>query len=187
MSDLAFSVYSVKNENSNGVNVFLGIASKKTTTNNTIDYFPHKVVSCKSTYLFASIVGTRNVKVTRPTTTDPYIYLETRKVNPVRDGIEATSFLKSGDSSGIVLRTITSDASIQINDKGCNYGLTTLKYDVQNACSINGLFYQRSGTPGESDVVWQFKEIVGVPPFINVSDSGGTITISFNNEACCSV
>lgn len=186
MSELSFSVYSIKNENGDGgVNVFLGIASKKTTTNNTIDYFPHKVVACKSTYLFASIVGTRNVRVTRPTSTDPYIYLETRKPIAIQDGPPETSFLKSSDSSGMTLRTISSDASIQIRDNGCNYGLTTFKYDVQNACSINGFYYQKTGIPGESDVVWQFKEVVGVQPCINVLDSNGEITISFNKEECC--
>lgn len=184
-NQVPFTIYTVKNESSKGVNVYLGVASKVDRTN-TVDYFPHQVVACKTTYLFASIVGTRNVKVTRPTTTDPYIYIETRQVEGKQcEGLEATSLLKSSSTSGLTLRTIASDPSIKIEDNGCNYGLTTFTYDVQNVCSINGFYYRTIGIPGRTDVVWQFKEIEGDPPCVTLVENEGRIDIVNFPELCC--
>lgn len=185
MATIPFTLYTVKSESSKGVNVYLGVASKPDNRGNNTEYFPHQVVACKTTYLFASIVGTRNVKVTRPTTKDPYIYIETRGVAGQQcEGLEATSLLKSGSGS-LVMRTVTSDSSIKFIDNGCNYGLTTFKYDVQNACSINGFYYRTMGVPGQTDVVWLFKGIVGDPPCINVTQENGIIGFSLNKGACC--
>jgi hypothetical protein len=185
-NNLPFTTYTVKNESSRGVNIYLGIASKGNNLTSTIDYFPHQVVACKTTYLFASIVGTRNVKITRPTTKDPYIYVETRKVQPqqVKD-LEATSFLKSGGSGSMVLRRLSSDPSIVIEDNDCNYGLSTFTYSVQNACSINGFYYKTIGTPGQTNVVWQFKEIIGDPPCVDIVQNNGVITFVNIPELCC--
>lgn len=159
LNNIPFTIYTVKNESIKGVNIYLGVASLSNNVT-TVDYFPHQVIACKTTYLFASIVGSRNVRVTRPTTKDPYIYVETRKVTPMKVGsYDATSFMKSGDSNEIVLRTITSDKSIKIEDYGCNYGLSTFKYEVANACNINGFLYKTIGIPGHSNVTWQFKDI----------------------------
>lgn len=175
-NNLLFTTYTVKNESQRGVHVYLGIATKSNNAT-TVDYFPHKVVACKTTYLFASIVGTRNVKITRPTTTDPYIYVQTREVVPSQCSLPPTSLLKSGDKKQMVLRTMSSDASIKIHENGCNYGLSTFTYNVANACSINGLLYKTYGIPGHSNVVWQFKTIIG-DGCIVVSDKDGTITFT---------
>ena len=185
-NNLPFTYYTVKNESSRGVNVFMGVSSKKNNLTSEVDYFPHHVIACKTTYLFASIVGTRNVKITRPTTTDPYIYVQTRQVEPqqVKD-LEATSFLKSGNSSGMTLRRLSSDSSIVINDNDCNYGLNTFTYKVQNVCSINGLFYKTYGSAGKTNVVWQFKEIEGDPPCVDVVQNGGEIIFVNRQELCC--
>lgn len=159
VNNVPFTIYTVKNESTKGVNIYLGVASLSNNVT-TVDYFPHRVIACKTTYLFASIVGSRNVRITRPTTVDPYIYVETRKVIPTKVGeYDATSFMKSGDSKEIVLRTITSDKSIKIEDYGCNYGLSTFKYEVANACNINGFLYKTVGIPGHSNVTWHFKNI----------------------------
>lgn len=183
INNVPFAVYSVKNESSKGVHVYLGVASKNNNAT-TVDYFPHQVVSCKTTYLFASIVGTRNVKITRPTTTDPYIYVETRQVVPTNCGqFRASSVLKSGDVNGMTMRTLATDGSITIEDKGCNYGLSTFKYSVQNACSINGFYYKTLGVPGKSNVVWQFKD-VAVGNCIIKTEKDGVITLELDPNCC---
>jgi hypothetical protein len=129
-------------------------------------------------------VGTRNVKITRPTTTDPYIYVETRQVFPTNCGqFRATSVLKEGDNNGMVMRTLATDGSITIEDHGCNYGLSTFKYSVQNACSINGFYYRTMGTPGRSNVIWQFKDIT-VGNCLNMIDKDGIITIQLDPNCC---
>jgi len=172
INNIPFTLYTVKNESAKGVNVYLGIASINNNVT-TSDYFPHMVIACKTSYLFASIVGTRNIRITRPTTIDPYIYVETRKVTPKSCGaVEATALMKSGSSDSIVLRTITSDTSVKIEDYGCNYGLSTFKYKVANACSINGMYYQTNGIPGRSHVQWKMKDVVG----------GGDIKIKITPE-----
>jgi hypothetical protein len=184
-NSIPFTTYTVKNESSKGVNVFLGISAKANNINTT-DYYPHQVSACKTTYLFASVVGTRNVKVTRPTTTDPYVYIETRKVEPQQcPQYKSTSLLKSGDNTGLVLRNLNSDPSITIEDNGCNLGLSTFTYDVQNVCSINGFYYGSIGTPGNSNVVWKFKEVVGQSSCISIMQDQGTITIVADPTSCC--
>jgi hypothetical protein len=175
-NNLLFTTYTVKNESTRGAHVYMGIAAKGNNAT-TVDYFPHKVVACKTTYLFASIVGTRNVKITRPTTTDPYIYVQTREVDAKQCSLPPTSLLKSGDKTNMVLRTMSSDPSITIHNNGCNYGLSTFTYNAINACSINGLLYKTYGTPGQSNVVWQFKTIIG-DGCIVVSDKDGVITFT---------
>lgn len=182
---IPFATYTVKNESTRGVNIFLGVATKNNNVN-TVDYYPNQVLACKTTYLFASIVGTRNVKITRPTTTDPYIYIQTRQVAPQQcPEYPATSLLQTGDNTGITLRTLKSDASITIEDNGCNYGLSTPTYDVQNVCNMNGVYYGSIGTPGKSNVVWMFKEIIGSPPCITVTqDPLGAINIAVNQADC---
>ena len=183
INNVPFTVYSVKNESSKGVNVYLGVASKNNNAT-TVDYFPQQVVACKTTYLFASITGTRNVKITRPTTTDPYIYVETRQVAPTSCGqIRATSFLKQGNNAGMTMRTLSSDHSIKIEDNGCNYGLSTFKYNVANVCAMNGFFYRTLGTPGRSNVVWQFKDII-TSNCISMIDKNGTITFVLDPNCC---
>jgi hypothetical protein len=184
-NNIPFTVYSVKTESPKGVNIFLGVASQSNNATTT-DYFPHQVISCKTTYLFASIVGTRNVKVTRPTTTDPYVYIETRRVaGNICEEYPATSFMSKSSERGIEMRTLSSDGSIQIKDNDCNYGLDTYKYDVKNVCSINGLFYRTIGTPGKSNVVWQFKDIEGDPPCVIITQNRGEIIFSNDTDLCC--
>ena len=182
---LPYTVYTVKNESSRGANIFLGIASLANNIN-TKDYFPNQVSACKTTYLFATVAGTRNVKITRPTTTDPYVYIQTRQVSPKQcPDNPATSLMKSGDSSGIVMRTFSSDSSVIIEDLGCNYGLNTYTYDVENVCSINGLFYRTIGTPGRSNVVWQFKDIVA-ENCVAIEQNGPVMTFDGAGiGACC--
>ena len=175
-NNLLFTTYTVKNESTRGAHVYMGIATKGNNAN-IVDYFPHKVVACKTTYLFASIVGTRNVKITRPTTTDPYIYVQTREVVPTQCSIPPTSLLKEGDKYHMVLRTMASDPSIKIHNNGCNYGLSTFTYTARNACSINGFLYKTYGVPGQSNVVWQFKRVIG-DGCISVTDKDGVITFT---------
>lgn len=183
INNIPFTIYTVKNESSKGVNIYLGIASINNTVT-TSDYFPHRLLACKTSYLFASIVGTRNVKITRPTTIDPYIYVETRKVTPESCGsIKATSLLKSGNQSSIVLRTITSDASVKIDDYGCNYGLSTFKYKVANACNINGLYYKTIGIPGKSHVQWFMKSVTGGGD-ISIINTAEKIIFVFESNPC---
>jgi hypothetical protein len=184
VNNLPFSTYVVKNEVTDNVHVYMGIASRSNNANKT-DYFPHQVVACKTTYLFASLVGTRNVKITRPTTQDPYIYVQTRAVDPQTcSGYEPTSLKYSGDMGGITLRTIKTDPTITIEDHGCNYGFTTFRYYVQNACSMNGVYYGTIGVPGESNVIWQFKSIVP-GSCILMEDNGCRLKFSFDRESCC--
>jgi hypothetical protein len=183
---IPFTTYTLKNASNKGVPVFLG-QSLKNNNINTKDYFPHQVSACKTTYLFASVVGTRNVKITRPTTTDPYVYIETRKVEPQQcPQYKPTSLLKSGDNTGLVLRNLSSDSSITIQDNGCNFGLSTYTYDVQNACNINGFYYGSLGSPGSSNVIWKFKEVVSASPCISVIHNQDTIYIvKSTDQSCC--
>lgn len=183
INTIPFTLYTVKNESTKGVNIYLGIASINNNVT-TSDYFPHRVLACKTSYLFASIVGTRNVKITRPTTTDPYIYVETRKVTPISCGlVEATSLLKSGSQDSVVLRTLTSDSSVKIEDYGCNYGISTFKYKVANACNINGLYYRTIGSPGNSHVQWLMKNITAEGD-ISIKETKDKITFVFKTHPC---
>lgn len=183
INNIPFTTYVVKNESKKGANIYLGIASRDNNAT-TKDYFPHQVIACKTTYLFASIVGTRNVKITRPTTTDPYIYVETRVVDPKQCGMAATSLLKSGGSGGLTVRSVSSDSSITIEDYGCNYGLNTYRYFVQNACAINGIYYKTIGVPGKTNVIWQFKSIQA-GNCVSMGGGAGVIRFDFDRENCC--
>lgn len=182
VNNLPFSTYTVKNETTDKVNVYMGVASRSNNAT-TSDYFPHQVVACKTTYLFASLVGTRNVKITRPTTKDPYIYVETREVVPT-SCYKPTSLLQSGGPGGIMLRTITTDPTITIEEHGCNYGFSTFRYFVQNACSMNGVYYGTIGVPGQTNVIWQFKSIYP-GSCITMEDNGCRLKFSFDQESCC--
>lgn len=180
-SPLPFTIYSARNAVSAPAGTYLGQASKKTNVQGSYDYFPQQTQACSSVYLFARIAGTRNTKITRPTTTNPYVYITTRNygANQVA-GYESTSTLHDYTNNIATMRTITTDGSITITeDPRHDYSLEALTYDFDNVCNINGLFYRRLGVPGKSHVMWMMKDIVG-SDFISITDSTTSLNFSFN-------
>jgi hypothetical protein len=182
-NSLPFTVYNARNADTAPAGTYLGQASKKTALSGSYDYFPHLAKTCATVFIFARIVGTRNTKITRPTTDNPYIYVSTRGYFVEKiPGYESTSILHDYDSYTATLRTITTDGSIILTEnKRHDYDLQALTYDFDNVCNINGLFYRRLGVPGKSDVVWMMKDIVG-SEFITVSDGDTSVNFSFNSS-----
>lgn len=180
-NSLPFVIYSARNADNAPAGTYLGQASKKTNVPGSYDYFPNLVKNCSTVFVFARIVGTRNTKITRPTTDNPYIYVSTRGYDVEKvPGFESTSILHDYSNYTATMRTITTDGSISINENPRHdYDLKSLTYDFDNVCNINGLFFRRLGVPGKSHVVWMMKDIVG-SDFIDVADNDTSLNFSFN-------
>lgn len=183
-NSLPFTIYNARNAITAPAGTYLGRASKRTDLETSYDYFPNLVGACSNVFVFATIVGTRNTKVTRPTVDNPYIYVSTRGyfVKKIPDH-EKTSILHNYDNYTATLRTLATDGSIIIkeNDRH-DYQLEALTYDFDNVCNVNGLFYRRLGVPGKSDVVWMMKNIEG-SRFITIDSSRNAIKVEFNSAA----
>ena len=180
-NSLPFTIYNARNADVAPAGTYLGQASKKTNIQGTYDYFPKMVQNCATVFLFARISGTRNTKITKPTTTNPYIYVTTRAyyVNQV-PGYESTSLLHDFTNYITTMRTITTDGSILLTENSRHdYDLKALTYDFDNVCNINGLYYRRLGVPGKSHVVWMMKDIIG-SEFISITDNGTSLNFYFN-------
>jgi len=183
-NSLPFTIYNARNADTAPAGTYLGQASKKTNLKGSYDYFPNLAVPCATVFIFARIVGTRNTKITRPTTENPYVYVTTRGYDVQKvPGYEYTSILHDYTDYTATLRTLTSDGSIVIKENARHdYELEAVTYDFDNACSINGLFFRRLGVPGKSDVVWMMKDIVG-SDFITVTDDTTALRFGFNMSA----
>jgi hypothetical protein len=182
-NSLPFTIYSARNAIATPAGTYLGQANKKTNAAGTFDYFPQQVQACATVFLFARIAGTRNVNITRPTTTNPYIYISTRGyfVNQV-PGFESTSLLHDFTNFTATMRTITTDGSIKIKENARHdYQLSALTYDFDNVCNINGLYFRRLGVPGKSNVVWMMKDIVG-SDYITIQDNNTSLNFTFNTN-----
>jgi hypothetical protein len=182
-NSLPFTVYNARNADVAPAGTYLGQAAKKTNLKGTYDYFPHLAGHCTTVFLFARITGTRNTKITRPTTENPYIYVSTRGyfVDKVPE-YESTSILHDYNDYTATIRTITTDGSIVIKENARNdYDLEALTYDFDNVCNINGLFFRRLGVPGKSDVVWMMKDIVG-SDYISIRDDDTAVNVGFNSD-----
>lgn len=120
-----FKVYEVRNLANTEAYVYLGKATLADTSD-TDGFFPHQVEeNCYSTFLFASIVGGRNVRIDPATEEDPYIYIDSRwyTFRPCGyEGVEdwpANSVLSRVDVAGdgnvtAYLKSITTDGSVVI-------------------------------------------------------------------------
>src|SRR5438045_1841974 len=81
MSQLKYKVYNVKNGGSQNT-VYLGRASIQGFRQSNQTYFYwHFNKNVKDSFLFASVVGSKNVKVTAPSDTSPFIQFDTRFYN----------------------------------------------------------------------------------------------------------
>ena len=183
-NSLPFTIYNARNADSSPAGTYLGQASKKTDLKGSYDYFPNLARTCATVFIFATIVGTRNTKITRPTVDNPYVYVSTRGYFVEKiSGYESTSILHDYADYTATLRTLATDGSIIIKENvRHDYELEALTYDFDNVCNVNGLFYRRLGVPGKSDVVWMMKTVIG-SDYMSVNDADTALNISFNAEA----
>ena len=163
--------------------------------------------NCFTTFLFASIVGGKNVRVQPATEDNPYILIDSRWYDFKPCGNEVTSIFDhleydDNDDITVFLKSLTSDGSVVINvgdnfswsdqgpqgeyDGSCTITLSTHRYYCENVCEPTeggGVFHGTQGVPGASDVEFLFKSIVG-GDCIKVEDTGQTIIVSFDVSTC---
>jgi len=128
-NEFPFKIYEARNLASTEAYVYLGKASIAGLNGADENYFSHQADSnCFTTFLFASIVGGRNVRIDAASEEDPYIYIDSRWYDFRPCGVEtndqtawpANSILShvdykdSGDVT-VYFKSITSDGSIVIH------------------------------------------------------------------------
>lgn len=201
-----YKIYEAANAGSADAHVFLGKASIGGLNGSAEDFFPHLAEgNCFTTFVFASIVGGKNVRIIPATEDDPYIYIDSRWYDFAPCGNPVTSIFHSveynnGDVN-VFLKSVTSDGSVVIevgdsftwSDQGpqgiwdgdCTITLSTHRYYCENECRDEGagVFYRTEGVPGASDVNFLFKSIVG-GTCINVEDTGTEIVVNFDIDGC---
>lgn len=121
-----FKIYECQNLANTEAYVYLGKAALAGLNGATSSYFPDQVDrNCSTTFLFASIVGGRNVRVDPATEEDPYIYIDARWYsfrpcgNDSSTGWPANSILSSVSSSEagditVYVKSLTTDGSVVI-------------------------------------------------------------------------
>lgn len=121
-----FKIYEARNLANTEAYVYLGKAALAGLNGADESFFPEAVDrNCFTTFLFASIVGGRNVRVDPATENDPYVYVDSRwynfrpcdneaitgwAANNVLSSVKTTDF---GDVTAY-FKTITTDGSIVI-------------------------------------------------------------------------
>ena len=187
-----FKIYEAANAASTDAHVFLGKASIAGINGQSKDFFPELAENnCFTTFVFASIVGGKNVRITPASASDPFIYIDSRWYDFKPCGNPITSIFHSveyndGDIN-VFLKSITSDGSIVIEvgdsfawsdqgpqgiyDGGCSITLKAHKYFCLNECANSGVYSRTVGIPGASDAHFFFKSIVG-GDCISVVDNG---------------
>jgi hypothetical protein len=122
---LKYKVYNTRNVNENS-NVLLGRASiKGFRHSNEMNFYWHFNKNVKDTFLFTSIVGSKNVRIKSPSTTEPYIQFDTRFYNFYNtNNSPSTFFVETSKQSEVVsvyFKSVTTDGSVFIkqskNDK----------------------------------------------------------------------
>lgn len=179
-NQVPYKIYEAANAASTDAHVFLGKASIAGINGAKVNYYPHLAEeTCYTTFVFASIVSGKNVKVEPATEDDPYIYIDSRWYDFRPCGVEtadptswpANSIISSVDYSDtgdiqVNFKNLTTDGSIVleignsfvwsdqgpqgINDGSCAIKMSTHKYYASNCPSTTG-------------GVGLLKETIGVP------------------------
>jgi hypothetical protein len=127
-NEFPFKIYEARNLATSEAYVYLGKASIAGLNGANENYFSHQAdANCFTTFLFASIVGGRNVRIDAATEDDPYIYIDSRWYDFRPCGVESndqTTWPANGilshvdykDNGDVVtyFKSITSDGSIVI-------------------------------------------------------------------------
>lgn len=184
-----FKIYEAVNAGSGGANVFLGKASIAGVNGNKESFFPELAeANCFTTFVFASIVGGKNVRVTPATEDDPYIYVDSRFycfepcADPATSVLADVQYGGTGDVT-VFMKSLVSDGSIIIQGGDCQISLSTHKYYSQNICQNAGVYSSTVGVPGASDVTFLFKSVLG-GDCISVVDTGETLVVNYDLAAC---
>lgn len=127
-----FKVYEVRNLATTEAYVYLGKAAIAGLNGAEENYFSHQAEeNCFSTFLFASLVGGRNIRIDAATEEDPFIYIDSRWYDfrpcgnesndpttwPANNILSTVQYKDTGDVV-VYFKGITSDGSIVI--KGGN-------------------------------------------------------------------
>ena len=202
-----YKIYEAANAGSADAHVFLGKASVAGLNGASEDFFPELAEdNCYTTFLFASIVGGKNVRIQPATAGNPYILVDSRWYdfkpcsNPATSIFHSVEYGSNGDIN-VFLKSVTTDGSVVIEvgdnftwsdsgpqgeyDGGCTITLSTHKYFCENECGGGGggVFHGTVGVPGASDVTFLFKSIIG-GTCIDVEDTGTTLVVNFNPDIC---
>jgi hypothetical protein len=120
-----FKVYQAKNP-STPAYTYLGKSTNAGVFGAQTSKFPHQTQkNCHDVFIFATIIGGKNIKITPATETDPYIYLDTRwynfdssiKTNPQTNTYEIFKGIEKNDNKftlTVKFKTLTSDGSVLI-------------------------------------------------------------------------
>jgi hypothetical protein len=120
-----FKVYQAKNP-STPAYTYLGKSTVAGVFGAQTSKFPHQVQkNCHDVFIFATIIGGKNIKITPATEKDPYIYLDTRwynfesstKTNSQTNTYEIFKEIEKNDNKftlTVKFKTLTSDGSVLI-------------------------------------------------------------------------
>jgi hypothetical protein len=127
-NEFPFKIYEARNLATSEAYVYLGKASIAGLNGANENYFSHQAdANCFTTFLFASIVGGRNVRIDAATEEDPFIYVDSRWYDfrpcgvesndqtswPANNILSHVDYKDTGDVT-VYFKSITSDGSIVI-------------------------------------------------------------------------
>lgn len=194
-NNMPFKIYEAKNAATTEAYVYLGKTSIASVNGATTNYFAAQNENCYTTFLFASLIAGKNIRIDPATEKDPFIYLDSRFYDFRPCGATSSdpftwpknSILSSVEHNGgditVYLKNITTDGTINVQSEDCKIKLSVNKYRAANICDTNGVLRKTEGVPGASDVVFYFKSIVA-GNCITVNDTGDSLVIGFDRDNC---
>jgi hypothetical protein len=207
VNNLPFKVYSAVNMGSNEGMVYLGQTTSDITNNpyvNTVP--PDYYANCFSTFNFASIVPGTCSRIDIATETDPNILIDAQwfdfrpstdasgeqELWPLNNALKTINYAEDGDFTAL-MNSISTDGTVVINgaesgfvwsDEGpngnsnyCTFVLQAWKYKCENLAEP-GPFYASIGTPGQTNVVFLFRSLIGGQN-IDIKDYGTYLQVFY--------
>lgn len=95
MSELPFQIYHAKNVSEQPAHIFLGKSQKRGFDGHSRDFYPIEENSCDSVFLFANIVGSKNIKIYPASQDDPFMYIDSRKYLFLPPGFDGKNITKN--------------------------------------------------------------------------------------------
>lgn len=188
-----YKLYEATNAASTGAVVFLGKSSKEDISNGILR--PDLAdKNCFTTFVFATIIAGKNVKISPATESDPYIFIDNKWFDfrpcggiqvpsqwPKNSLLSKVNYDTDNDNIEVTFKSIVSDGTVEINTSECEIEVECLKYYCGTLGSGLPFYSETVGVNGTENTIFAFKSLLAGDG-ISLCDDGKSITISFDAE-----